>query len=64
MESVCSRTLEKSSDTFDSELILLLGSKVDEVGPHAVLLTTSQLIHTKSLVEQGQRLKYIQLVKL
>ena len=34
---------------FDSWLFLLLSSKIDEVGSHAVLLTTPQLIHTKSL---------------
>ena len=28
---------------------VLLGAKVDEIRSHAVLLTTSQLIHTKSL---------------
>ena len=43
----------KKSDApfFDSELVSLLCSKVDEVGSHTVLLTTPQLIHTESLVE-------------
>ena len=48
MGSVCNRTLAKD-DSFDSWLFLLLSSKIDEVGSHAVLLTTPQLIHTKSL---------------
>ena len=52
MESVGSRTLEEKSDaSFDSELVSLLSSKVDEVGSHTVFLTTPQLIHTESLVE-------------
>ena len=42
---------KKSDASFDSELVSLLSSKVDEVGSHTVLLTTPQLIHTESLVE-------------
>ena len=50
---VGSHTLEEriSDASFDSELVSLLSSKVDEVGSHAVLLTTPQLVHTESLVE-------------
>ena len=57
MGSVCNRTLAKD-DSFDSWLFLLLSSKIDEVGSHAVLLTTPQLIHTKSL-EVKPKSKYI-----
>ena len=51
MELVGNRTLEKFFDDayclhLNSQLVLLLCSKVDEVGSHAVLLTTPQLIHT------------------
>ena len=49
MELVGNHTLEKLFDTafmFNSWLVLLLCSKVDDVGSHAVLLTTPQLIHT------------------